>query len=269
MEDLSQFRKQIDDIDDKIVDLLIQRTKIVEEVGKYKSQNSLSKSFIRSGREAKMLRNLTEKLKNTFPPQAVATIWRMIISTSLATEQKMNIQAYATKNNDICYWQAREYYGSFIDIDTTDDLNEIINNVANGFYSIGVLPLDDENNNPWWIRPNDEQNDIYVFARIPFVESLDSNNKPVLAIANVVPEKTNDDISLIAIKSDKKFEEISNVFNNFSLKYNLLKTNQNNYLIEVNEYFDKNNEKYQNLQKSFQSNQQVRLLGTYASPIKI
>lgn len=269
MEDLIKYRNQIDQIDNEIVNLLIKRTKIVEKVGEYKSLHSKTSSFIRSGREANMLRDLIKKLEKTFPPQAVATIWRMIISTSLSTEQKMTIKAYAYDGNDLCYWQAREYYGNFIDIECSDNLNEIISDVERGVCSVGILPLVEDEKEPWWIRPESEKNDIFVFARIPFVESKDYINKPVLAIANVIPENTNEDISLITINSNSQFDKVENLFLSFDLKIRLLKSYKNNHLVEVNKFININDECLLKLKEESKDNIKIRLLGSYASPIII
>ena len=59
---IGDLRKQIDIIDDKIIDLLKERLDVVKEVGKIKHSQGGKFSFIRSGREAEMLRNLTAKM---------------------------------------------------------------------------------------------------------------------------------------------------------------------------------------------------------------
>lgn len=41
MQVLKPFRKRIDDIDDQIIDLLVQRTGIIREVGKFKFDNDI------------------------------------------------------------------------------------------------------------------------------------------------------------------------------------------------------------------------------------
>ena len=64
-EDLSKLRNEIDKIDDQLITLLKDRLEIVKQVGQHKSKNSLSRSFIRSGREAEMVRNLSKKAQNT------------------------------------------------------------------------------------------------------------------------------------------------------------------------------------------------------------
>ncbi|MCE3233307.1 MAG: pheA [Rickettsiaceae bacterium] len=223
-EDLSKFRAQIDEIDDKIINLLKDRMEIVKQVGELKAKTSATASFIRAGREASMLRNLTRKIDGVFPPGAIATMWRMIISTSLCIEQPMSISAYVHENDQSCYWLTREYYGTFVQTQTSGSTDEVISNVANGKTSIGILPLIDNSDSPWWIRPAKEKNDIYIFARIPFIEEQNPIAKPVLAIANVMPEQTDDDISVIAVYTKSPVSDIKKAFSESGLNANIIAT---------------------------------------------
>ena len=273
-ENLSKFRIQIDEIDGKIIDLLLDRMEIVEEVGKHKTKNSATDSFIRAGREATMLRDLTKKAKDKFPPAAIATIWRMIISTSLCTEQGLSISAYVSENDNTCFWHAREYYGSFVNIKCEEKSDNIINDIANGKESIGILPLIDESTEPWWVRPNNEKNNIFVFAKIPFIESRESFNKPVLAIANVAPESTGDDISIISLLGIQDIGNVKEIFAEQHLKIRIIaKNNNSDYLIEIDDFLIADDERLTHIESIikdiFEDKASLRLMGAYASTIKI
>lgn len=264
IEDLSKFRKQIDAIDDKIIALLQERLKIVEQVGQHKSKTSKTKSFIRAGREATMLRDLTERMGEKFPKAAIATIWRMIISSSLATEQDMSIVTYANKENNTCFWRAREYYGSFLKISKQNSVDKVIHDVASGTASVGVLPLVDNSQNPWWVRPNSEKNDVFVFARIPFVQNNDSAEAPSIAIANVEPEKTGEDISLLSVYNDDSgFESCLREIGGKIIE----KHGDHNYLVEIAEFLSKEDESFKKIKETLGSRVEVRLMGAYAAPI--
>ncbi|MDB2414623.1 chorismate mutase [Rickettsiales bacterium] len=266
--ELLKLRKEIDNIDQQIIDLLKDRIEFVKQVGKYKSKTSKTTSFIRSGREADMLRDLTKKIEGKFPAAAIATIWRMIISTSLDLEQKMNIAAYAKGNDNNCYWLAREYYGTFIETKCYESTDEIIQKVARNDASVGILPLFDKSELPWWLRPYDEKNDIYVFARIPFIEHKSDIHSPVLAIANVLPEKTGDDISLFAINGDIEESLIASIITAYDSEFTILGSHKNGKLIEIPLFIDEKDAINHDLQKDFKKNNvQARLLGSYAKPL--
>ncbi len=266
-EDLSKFRGQIDEIDGKIIALLQGRIEIVRQVGKHKAKMSQSQSFIRAGREANMLRDLTQKIGDEFPAEAIATIWRMIISTSLNTEQNMSICAYVTADDNTCFWLAREYYGSFIKTIVENSADKVIENVALGHTAIGILPLDDKSPSPWWIRPENEKNNIYVFARIPFIERND-NIAPVLAIANVMPEDTNDDVSVIVVSSDKDEVDINEIFASQGVSIAVLSSRNNDHLIEADKFIAASSKLLENIENKLGYNSKIRLLGSYAAPIK-
>jgi chorismate mutase-like protein len=269
-EDLSRFRTQIDTIDDKIIDLLKDRMEIVKQVGEYKARTSTTSSFIRAGREASMLRNLTKKIEGKFPPAAIAAIWRTIISTSLCTEQAMSISSYASEKDQSCYWLAREYFGTFIENHREDSADKVISNVANGKTAIGVLPLFDHSPSPWWIRPGSEKNDTYIFARIPFVEENDPLVPPVLAIANVMPEKTDDDISVIAVYTKISAAEIKKSFLENNLNANIIASkNDTDYLIEADKFIQIGDDRLTAITKKLGTGAFVRLMGAYAVPIKL
>ena len=267
-EDLSKFRKEIDQIDDQIIDLLKERIQIVQKVGKYKSQTSSTHSFIRAGREAAMLRNLTQKIDGKFPPAAIATIWRMIISTSLCLEQGLSISAYTKPGNETCYWHAREYYGSFVKTTKEDNSDKVINNVVNKITSIGLLPLFDDSNNPWWSRPESEKNDVYIFARIPFVQTADDVLSPTLAIAHVMPEATDDDVSIVVVKCDDSTDKIKSAFALSGLSINIIASNHNRHLVEIDTFLSIGDISIKKVTDKL-SNGSIRLMGAYATPMKI
>ena len=113
MESLDDLRTEIDRIDSQIASLLLERASYVKKVGERKAARNLQKSFIRSGREATMVRKLVDHLKFLYHPAATLAIWRTIISSSLSMEQPMNIASYVSPENDTSFWLAREYFGAF------------------------------------------------------------------------------------------------------------------------------------------------------------
>jgi hypothetical protein len=180
----------------------------------------------------------------------------------------MSISAYVYGEDTACYWYAREYYGTFVKTTREDSTDKVIDNVANGKTSIGILPLIDNSPSPWWIRPSSEKNDIYIFARIPFIEDMDGFAKPVLAIANVSPEQTEDDISVIALHTKSPLEEIEAVFAANELVPNIIATkNNSHYLIEVDKFLSAGDSRLDDIKDGLAEGSFVRLMGAYAVPI--
>jgi monofunctional chorismate mutase len=59
MSNLDIFRKEIDDIDDQILDLLIKRMSVSIKVGKFKKENNIT--ILNSNRENEVLERLVNK----------------------------------------------------------------------------------------------------------------------------------------------------------------------------------------------------------------
>lgn len=266
---LTNLRAEIDGIDDQIIELLAKRVDIVKKVGEFKKETSASQSFIRAGREASMLRNLIKKAEGIFPPQAIATMWRMVISTSLSIEQDISVYAYSGKNDKNCFWLAREYFGSFLKMHEETDAQSLIDAVVRNPSAVGVLPLVDNSQRPWWVRPHGESNNIYVFARIPFIED-GSAVSPALAIANTSPEPTDDDVSLFSITTELDKASLEKKFAHYGLHLNILSTSgDKNFLIEVNRFVPVGDEVLRKLREDLGAGSIIRLMGSYAVPIKI
>jgi hypothetical protein len=268
LDTLSKLRSKIDAIDDKIIKLLKERMDIVKQVGEFKKETSASQSFIRAGREASMLRDLTRKAGDVFPPQAIATIWRMIISTSLCVEQEISVYTCDDKDNS-CYWHAREYFGNFLQIYPKLQAGEVIAAVAKNPSAVGVLPLLDNSQNPWWVRPKIEENNIYVFARIPFIWEDSPLFTPALAIANTSPEPTQDDASLFSITTTAGEKNLQEIFQRNRLESQIIsRSGKNNFLVEVNCFVPIGNKIGKEIEHLLGQGSVVRLMGSYAMPIK-
>jgi chorismate mutase len=74
---LAQCRDQIDDLDRRLVDLLNQRTAIVEEIGRIKKQAAMA--IYEPGRESKVFDNVTEYNRGPLSSDGLKRIFERII----------------------------------------------------------------------------------------------------------------------------------------------------------------------------------------------
>lgn len=268
METLEDLRQKIDAIDDEILQLLANRTEIVKQVGKRKNSASGSKSFIRAGREASMLRNLTQKNPGSFPKAAIAAIWRVVICGSLSIEQGMHVFAYTTPGNDECYWLSREYFCTFTPIEQVHDVATLFNEVQEQNKRIGVLPMPWQGSagNEWWLALRHTK--LKIFACIPFM--LHPNTRPVndaVAIANVNPEPTGDDTTLLAIESDKDIMPIlSSLGIDISRSCIITEQGKQVSLVYAKGFYTEENDIIESLSRQSGIGN-VTILGAYANPI--
>lgn len=203
--ELTEFRREIDVIDDKIVALLAERTNIVTKVGRLKHKENPGQCPIRPGREAEMVRRIIDKCKDTnIPPAAGAAIWRLFIGMSTAVEAKLNISVFAAERDESLVWLAREYFGPTISVSKQPHIKRVIGDVMDGKASVGIVPpLRSSDAEQWWPSLMQQGKESpKVFAHLPFVNADGKDAHTALAIARITPEASGEDVSLLAIEAD-------------------------------------------------------------------
>lgn len=86
---LSEFRRSIDAVDVQILDLLNERTRVVEKIGGVKEQCALP--VYEPKREDAVFRNVVEHNRGPLPSDAVRRIFERIID-EMRTLQKQRMQ---------------------------------------------------------------------------------------------------------------------------------------------------------------------------------
>jgi chorismate mutase len=132
---LSQWRAEIDRIDDQLVALIRQRASYVAKVGEHKrATQAAGQSFIRPGREAQMVRAMLGREVGDFPSAALAAMWRLMISGSLSVESPLAAGATTEEG----YWLAREYFGAFTPVHRFADAAALCDALESGEVTVGV-----------------------------------------------------------------------------------------------------------------------------------
>lgn len=204
---LAKFRHKIDEIDEKIIQLLKERIEIVKQVGEFKKKTTTVPCPIRPRREAEMVRRIVEKFRvSDFPSSAAAAIWRIIIGASTGREANLTLSVLAGENDNNLYWLAREYFGPASPIIKQPHINRIIGDVLDGKAAVGIVPfLRSADTNNWWtVLMQPGANTPKIFAHVPLIYT-DIPGKAIpsaLAIAKLIPEPSGDDMSLIVIEAD-------------------------------------------------------------------
>ena len=208
---LNSLRSQIDEIDDNIQDLLMQRIELATSIGKEKG--SMSGKLFRPEREAQIIRRMASQHQGLFPFLVIIRIWREIIGASLLVEGKFVVSVYVPEplESGLAYLAlARDHFGSQTPILQAQTEAGVLRAVRDNKASVGVLPTASDihttraSAEPWWYtliaggteRPR-------VVASLPWSTSYENNsNSPfALAVACMQPEPSGDDVSLIAFES--------------------------------------------------------------------
>lgn len=97
IEDLLRCRERIDEIDVRLVELINERTKIVEEIGRIKQ--SLTLSIYEPKREEQVFANVAHHNQGPLPYEAIQRIFERIID-EMRTVQKLKMLANENKDHN-------------------------------------------------------------------------------------------------------------------------------------------------------------------------
>lgn len=204
---LASLRAEIDALDDRLIALIKERCEIVAKVGEYKKAHQSHTHHIRPGREAAMIRRIWGAFEGSkFLPYAAAGIWRWIITASTMIETPLSVSVYAPEQDLRYYWLAREYFGPFMPIRREPTFNRVLGDVMESKASAGILPMPDgEPGEQWWqMVAGKSRNWPKIFATLPFAVTARSERHlpQALAIGNIRPEATGDDVTLLVLDTD-------------------------------------------------------------------
>lgn len=203
---LDDLRREIDRIDEAMHDLLIDRTSVVEDVGRAKAQLGEQVSdrpqFFRPGREALILRRLLARHRGLFPPRSLIRIWREIITGQLRVQTEVAVAVYSVEGRRMYWDMARDQYGASATYQPYQRTHQVVSAVRSGSAAIGVLPMpQDDDGEPWWpLLAGTDNTTPRIVSRLPFAPQATSESG--LAIACVDPEATGDDRSYLLVETD-------------------------------------------------------------------
>lgn len=286
---LALFREQIDEIDLKILNLLKDRMAVIKDVGELKKSYN-EKFYIRSNREADMIKNLVNLAEDKFPKSSIINIWRKIITTANMNEQALRIAIHNPRNITDYTYLVREYYNNDVPIINYDSANSVVAELENNQAQIGIFALPDSNDDfdkkedtkeNWWISLANNRIGLKVFAKIPFVEfaQKDKNSNSIQLVATAIkePEKSISDNSLITIETGKEVNksDILTALKEIGLEGKILKSAQvmqfdgiKFHLIEIEGFHLENDAVFKKLSQS-KIKPFIKVLGHFPQTILI
>jgi chorismate mutase/prephenate dehydratase len=139
---LKKLRNKIDAIDDEILERLNKRAEYVVEVGNIKKTEKVK--FHTPERERQILKRMTEHNKGPFPNDALKSIYREIISASLALEEPLKITCLGPLAT-FTHLAGLRHFGSSADFIPVDSIKKVFENVETGRAEYGVVPIENSN----------------------------------------------------------------------------------------------------------------------------
>lgn len=197
---LSDLRREIDDIDDAMHDLLMRRATVAERIRAVK--RDAGGGVFRPGREAEILRRLAARHVGALPRDVVIRVWREIISAFIGLQGPFAVSAWDGGGNG-CADLAREHFGSVAPLTRHQSVRGVLRAVAEGGATVGVLPLPQEGEpDPWWPALAGAEPRVRICARIPFGAggTARGDRSGALVVSVGEPEPSGGDRSLLLIE---------------------------------------------------------------------
>jgi chorismate mutase/prephenate dehydratase len=136
---LKELRKEIDTTDDRIMELLNRRAELVIAVGKLKSAEK--GEFHVPSREREIYERLTVQNRGPFPNEALRSVFREIISASLALEAPMKVAFFGPKAT-FTHMAAMQQFGLSAELVPQKSIPAVFEEVEKGRAQYGVVPVE-------------------------------------------------------------------------------------------------------------------------------
>lgn len=287
---LDDLRRRIDEIDDQIHDLLIERTEIVHGVAEVKNRNAklsadgvlVPSLAMRPSREADIMRRLLGRHKGELPFHVIAQLWRELINAKTRLQGPLQIaMCHGSQDANAFRDLARASYGQATPLDLHDTANAVLEAVITIPGVIGILPAPTMGDAaPWWpeLLNFDGRNKLgppCIVALLPGVTGTKRgpDYPPAMTIACIRQEPSGDDTSLFVVRTSEGVTEDALVaaFAASGLKASVegARAGENLILVAVPEYVSGEDERLANILAASDGILEIRSVGGYANPLKI
>lgn len=205
---IETIRKEIDDVDNQIQDLLARRAELAMTIGEEKRKLDLP--MIQPDREASKLRALLERHTGKLSKETIVRIWREIISAVSLLQTDMKIAVATPTGNIQEHWDiARDYFGSTMPMQGVANPLMAIAMVREGDANFAVLPWPEDGiENPWWsyLSNDDPDQVMHVVVRLPYGDPEEAKGHPLhraLVVAKTPFKNSGRDHSFLLLDLDQ------------------------------------------------------------------
>lgn len=136
---LDELRREIDAVDDRLLDLLNRRASLVIEVGKLKADEK--REFHVPSREREIYERLAARNAGPFPGEAIRSVFREIISASLALESPMKVAFFGPKAT-FTHMATMQQFGLSAELVPQKSIPAVFEEVEKGGAQYGVVPVE-------------------------------------------------------------------------------------------------------------------------------
>ncbi len=198
---LEELRREIDQIDNQLHDLLMRRAQVVERIGVAKGPGGV---ILRPGREAVILRRLMARHTGSFPAAVVVRMWREMMAALTRLQGPFAVAVYAPEDRRGFWDVARDHFGSFVPMTAVNTPAAAVRAVSEGTATVGIVPYPAEDErDPWWrFLVSSDGRTPRVVARLPFGSRGNARGEDhdALVIALIPHEPTGDDRTMLGVE---------------------------------------------------------------------
>lgn len=165
---LKTLRRQIDETDTQLHDLLMRRAALVAEVGVAKQEEHTRVEV--PVREAEILRRLLGRHSGKLPLGALVRLWRELMGAAIVMQADFSV-AVAVPEADPGIWDlARDHYGSQVPMTAYRSAGEVLRALAELRHDSGVIAVPaGDGDDAWWRALAGGAGDgPRINARLPF-----------------------------------------------------------------------------------------------------
>ena len=164
MHEIKKYRKEIDKIDLKLLNLLNKRTSLARSIGKEKK----SENLFRPIRQADILKKLFSYKNNKIKPNVILSLWRSIFLSQINIQG--GIKFILPKEIKRLFIKTiYDYFSHDIDIINIDNIKTAFKKIKEEKNLLLVLPYPGKNKNAqWWIKK--DMVGVYIINTLPFIK---------------------------------------------------------------------------------------------------
>jgi chorismate mutase/prephenate dehydratase len=136
---LAPLRRQIDALDERLVELLNERARVVVEIGKVKQQTN--SPIYAPDREKRVLDKVRKLNKGPLPDRCLEAVYRELMSGSFALEKPLRI-GFLGPAGSFSHSASVMKFGSSVDYVPLSDIPGVFEEVVRGHTDYGLVPVE-------------------------------------------------------------------------------------------------------------------------------
>jgi chorismate mutase len=189
---LDALRREVDRIDDALIDLLRERMAVVARIAATKGDRERGRLALRPAREAAILRRLVERARPDGPPAVtIVRMWRELLAATARAQTPFAVSCAGVGAERL----AREQFGAVVPVLPLADAAAAVAAVLDGRVRLAVATARD-------IAAMELPRGLRVVICLPFCPPPgESVAEPALVVGDLPAEDSGDDLTLIRISA--------------------------------------------------------------------